>query len=102
VYDAGSPHTLWVGVDGLPGDEELQLGTADGATTTVYQGTALLDFAGESGPITVWRAPSVPYLDRELAELAAQGLLGATGMGFRRIGFDLPHGRMLLGPRLQQ
>jgi hypothetical protein len=99
IYDAGSAHTIWVGEEGRRGDEEVGLGTADGSVVTVYEGTSLLDFAGdEDRPITVWRAPTFPYLERELDELDAQGLLGATGMGFRRLVFALHEQRMLLGP----
>jgi hypothetical protein len=101
IYDAGSPHTIWVGQQGQPGDEEVLLGTADGGTTVAYAGTALLDFAGEDDVlIPIFRVPSFPYLEDELVELGAHGLLGATGLGFRRVVFDLGASRMLLGPRV--
>lgn len=100
VYDAGSPHTVWVGQTGQPGDEEVLLGTADGGTFLVYEGTVSLDFAGDDDLLMpVWRAPSFPYFEDELDAVGAQGLLGATGLGFRRVVFDLGASRMWLGPR---
>lgn len=102
MYDAGSPHTLWVGQEPQPGDEEMLLGTANGEATTVYEGTAALDFASDAGlSIPVWRAPTFPYLQDELTEKDADGLLGATGLGFRRVVFDLPNDTMWLGPRVE-
>lgn len=101
IYDAGSPHTLWVGQVAQPGDEEVVLGTADGGTVLVYEGDAALDFATDREVIIpVWRTPAFPYLEEELIELDADGLLGATGLGFRRIVFDLGASRMFLGPRV--
>lgn len=102
IYDAGSPHTMWVGQQGQPGDDEILIGTANGDTIVGYEGTALLDFAGEDDLLVpIFRVPSFPYLQDELDELGAQGLLGATGLGFRRVVFDLPAFRMLLGPRVE-
>jgi hypothetical protein len=101
LYDAGSPHTIWVGQEGQPGDQEVVLGTADGGTTTVFEGTAALAFAGDEVVVPVWRAPSFPYIEEELIELDADGLLGATGLGFRRVVFDLAQERMHLGPRVR-
>lgn len=102
MYDAGSPHTLWVGQEPEPGDVEISLGTANGEATTVYEGTAMLDFADDTDlSIPVWRAPSFPYLEAELVEKDADGLLGATGLGFRRVVFDLQNDTMWLGPRVE-
>lgn len=99
IYDAGAHHTIWVGVEGAPGDEEMALGTADGSTTTVWEGTATLTMGNdEPRVITVWRAPTFPYLEDMLEELNADGLLGVTGMGFRRIVFDAPSSALWLGP----
>lgn len=101
IYDAGSPHTLWVGQDGQPGDEPIEVGTADGNTTPAFAGTASLDFAGERDQvIPVWRALELPYIAEELAELGADGLLGATGLGFRHVAFELYRSRIWLGPRV--
>jgi len=99
IYDAGSPHTLWVGVAGEKRDEEVMLGTADGGTALVYEGTAeLLLGSDPARTITVWRTPEFPYIQEELDELGADGLLGASGMGFRRILFDSAAGAVWLGP----
>ncbi len=100
IYDAGSPDTVWVGEQGRPGDEEVVLGTADGSTTPAFAGSVLLGFADDEAiTVPVLRVPSFPYLEEELHELGAAGLLGASGLGFRRIGFDLTRARMWLGPR---
>jgi hypothetical protein len=97
-WDAGSHHTIWVGVNGEAGDKEVSLMTADGAATVVFEGTTTLAIGDETErTITVWRAPSFPYLADELNELGASGLLGVTGMGFRKIIFDKASNELWLG-----
>ncbi len=99
MYDAGSPHTLWVGVEGEPGDEEITLGTADGGTQLVFEGTASLGLGSDPArEVTVWRTPAFDYLQEELDQLGADGLLGASGLGFRRILFDSESATTWLGP----
>lgn len=99
MFDTGSPHTIHVGAMAAPGDEEVQLGTADGAVTTVYEGPAALALGTDAPrPITVWRAPTFPYVEEELMELDAAGLLGASGLGVRRMLFDRAGSALWLGP----
>lgn len=99
MFDTGSPHTIHVGAMAAPGDEEVQLGTADGAVTTVYEGPAALALGTNAPrPITVWRAPTFPYVEEELVELDAAGLLGASGLGVRRMLFDRAGSALWLGP----
>lgn len=99
IYDTGAHDTMWVGQDGNPGDEPILIGTADGDTFTAYVGTGVLAL-GDVRPrtITVLRAPEAPYLIDRLVQLGADGLLGATGMGFRRIVFDFAKEELRLGP----
>ncbi|MGE0784726.1 MAG: hypothetical protein AB7S26_03485 [Sandaracinaceae bacterium] len=100
MYDAGSPHTLWVGQMARPGDEEVELNTVDGGSLLAYEGTAVLAFAGETRTVPVWRTERFEYLEEELMELGAVGLFGVSSLGFRRLVFDLEHDRLGLGPRV--
>jgi hypothetical protein len=102
IYDTGAHDTIWVGVDGQPGDREVVLGSADGETISAFYGSAELTMTTDRPTdIRVLRAPEWPYLAEELREFDIDGLLGATGIGFRRVVFDFASSRLLLGPRLE-
>lgn len=99
MFDTGAHDTVLLGVDGLPGDEAAAVQTADGAESPVYAGTALIELPGEAARrVPVLRALEIPYISSWLVdEQGANGLLGLTSLGLRRIIFD---GRRLrLGPR---
>ena len=98
LLDTGAHDTLWLGVDGLPGDEEAAVATADGAVAPVHVGTGTIELAGDPPrEVRVLRARTVPYLSPWLMEEeGAHGLLGLTSVGFRRVVFD--GDRLRLGP----
>jgi hypothetical protein len=99
VYDTGAHDLIWVGVSGQVGDEEISLGTADGRVFTGYVGSGMVAMGTERPvEVPVIRAPELPYLEDEMAELDTDGLLGMTTMRFRRVVFDFDGERLLLGP----
>ena len=100
MFDTGAHDTLLLGVDGQPGDEPVTVQTADGAQATVFAGQATIELPGEPpGSVPVLRALEIPYISPWLVdEQGANGLLGLTTLGLRRVVFD--GDRLRLGPRV--
>ena len=99
LFDTGAHDTLWLATSPRPGDEEIAVQTADGAIHSVFAGEAVIELPGEAPrAIPVLRANEIPYLSPWLVdELGADGLLGLTALGLRRVVFD--GDRLRLGPR---
>jgi len=98
MLDTGAHDTVLLGVDGQPGDEPVEVGTADGAVSPVWYGTATIELPHEAPrTVNVMRALEIPYVSPWLVEeQGANGLLGLTSLGFRRLIFD--GDRLRLGP----
>jgi hypothetical protein len=90
MLDTGAHDTVLLGVDGQPGDDAAAVGTADGAESPVYAGTALIELPHElPRRVPVLRALEIPYISPWLVdEQGANGLLGLTSLGLRRLIFD--------------
>jgi hypothetical protein len=102
MYDTGSPHLLWVGVDGEPGDQAQYGQDIEGNTFVMYFGTA--DVAVATEPVrelAAWRAPTFPYFERFAHELGVAGLAGQSTLGPRRMVFDPDASVVHLSPRAE-
>jgi hypothetical protein len=103
MWDTGSPHLLWVGEMGQPGDVKTYVSDIEGTIFPVWIGSADVELAGEpSRAIRVLRAPEFPYFEETVRILGGdiQGLAGQSTLGHRRLVFDPIERRMLLGPRM--
>jgi len=99
MFDTGAHDTLWLGVEGEPGDVESEVQMADGSTWTVWYGAGTITIDGDQPrDVPVMRGLENDYIGPELEELGAQGLLGLTALGWRRIAWDATAGRFYLGP----
>ena len=99
IFDTGAHDTLWVGVEGQPGDIPGKVQMADGSTWEVWYGSGSLELAGQTArEIPVIRGLDNDYISPELEELGAQGLIGLSAFGWRRIVWDADAERMYLGP----
>lgn len=98
MLDTGAHDSVLLGVDGQPGDEAVEVGTADGAFSTTWYGTSTIELPREAPrSVNVMRAQEIPYISPWLVEeQGAHGLLGLTSLGFRRLIFD--GDRLRLGP----
>lgn len=102
MVDTGSPHVLWLGQQGKPGDKEQKTSDAVGNILTLYLGQAQLELVtGAAETVPVLRAPSFPYLEETVRILGGNvdGLLGLSALGPRRIVFDARAGVLRIGPR---
>lgn len=102
MVDTGSPHLLWLGQQGEPGDEEVQTTDAEGNLLTFYLGTALLEMGGEEPvEVPVLRAPSFPYFEETVRALGGDihGLLGLSALDTRLVIVDPASSTLLLEPR---
>ncbi len=91
MFDTGGGHTLWVGVDGQPGDVEEQAIDAEGNLFSIFTGTGVVEISGEPArEIPVARAPTFPYFDETVAALGGNlhGLLGVTAFPNQALLFD--------------
>jgi len=91
MVDTGSPHLLWVGRNGEPGDEEVRSSDATGNPLTLYLGTATVQLGeGSSERAPILRAPSFPYFEETVRQLGGNvaGLVGLSALGRRRIVVD--------------
>lgn len=81
MFDTGGGDTLWVGQNGRPGDQRVEVQDAQGTIFPIFVGTATLAFAdGETRTIRAARAPRFPYFEATVAALGGNlhGLLGVT------------------------
>ena len=98
MLDTGAHDTLLIDCD-LPAQAEAGVQTADGSIWPVHVAERTLALPGEPPrTITVLRAGDLAYIAPELRELGADGLLGLTALGWRRIVFDFDGGAVRLGP----
>jgi hypothetical protein len=103
MWDTGSPHLLWVGEMGEPGDVKTYVSDVEGTVFPVWIGSASVVLGGEPArDLRVLRAPEFPYFETTVEILGGdiQGLAGQSTLGHRRIVFDPDGSRMLLGPRM--
>jgi hypothetical protein len=99
MLDTGAHDTILIDRVGDARDEVTAVQTADGRVWPVHVGEALLALPGEAPrTIPVLRAGDLAYVAPELRELGADGLLGLTALGWRRIVFDFDAGVVRLGP----
>lgn len=101
MWDTGSPHLLWVGARGRPGDERAVAQDVLGGRFPMYVGRAEVGVAGEpTRPMTVLRAPRFPYFEGTVEALGGdlQGLAGQSVFGRRRMSFDPLRRVIRLGP----
>jgi hypothetical protein len=101
MVDTGSPHVLWVGRDGEPGDEEVHTTDAAGNDLTLYRGKADVALAdGIASHVPILRAPSFPYFEQTVKSLGGdvQGLVGLSALGRRRIVVDRAAGVLRVEP----
>jgi hypothetical protein len=98
MLDTGAHDTVLLGVDGQPGDEPAQVSTADGAISPVWIGASTVELPREAQrSVPVMRAREIDYISPWLVEeQGANGLLGMTSLGLRRLILD--GDRLLLGP----
>lgn len=98
MLDTGAHDTLLIDRD-VPEKADAGVQTADGRIWPVQVGEATLALPGEPPrTITVLSAGDLAYIAPELRELDADGLLGLTALGWRRIVFDFDAGVVRLGP----
>jgi len=102
MFDTGAHDTLLLGdaagSNAGPDEAEVEVQTADGTTWPVRAGQGRLLLPGAPPcVIPVLRAQSIGYLSPMLEELGAEGLLGLTALGWRRIEFDFQAGELRLG-----
>ncbi len=91
MVDTGSPHLLWIGRSGEPGDKEVRTSDAEGTALTLYRGNADLRLGeGLSVRAPILRAPAFPYFEQTARQLGGniQGLIGLSAFGRRRIIVD--------------
>lgn len=81
MFDTAGGDTLWVGQNGRPGDQRVEVQDAQGTIFPIFVGTATLAFPdGETRTIRAARAPRFPYFEETVAALGGNlhGLLGVT------------------------
>lgn len=102
MWDTGSPHLLWVGAEGRPGDEPSLAQDVEGSRFPMFAGPARLEIAGlepREAPV-ILRAPRFPYFEGTVEALGGNlhGLAGQSVFGWRRLVFD-PAARVIrIGP----
>ena len=104
LFDTGAHDSLLLGVTGHAVDQAIEVQTADGVRWPVSEGLGRLELPGEPArTIPLMRAQEIGYISPMLKDLEAQGLLGLTALGWRRIELDFQAGELRLGSRrLQQ
>jgi hypothetical protein len=101
ILDTGSPHNLWLGQQGKPGDLEVMTSDAKGNPLTFYFGDVTMVLtASEAVIVPVLRAPSFPYFEATVKLLGGNihGLLGLSALQNRALFFEGATGRIRLGP----
>jgi hypothetical protein len=90
MFDTGAGDTLWVGQEGRPGDQVVQVQDAEGTIFPVYVGDAELTLPGRPATtIPIARAPAFPYFEETIAALGGNlhGLLGVSAFPGQRLLF---------------
>ena len=101
MLDTGAFHTLWLGQQGEPGDQEIETGDAKGNELFFFLGEVDLEMAARDVvSVPVLRAPSFPYFEQTVASLGGNihGLLGLTSFRERALLFDGTANEVRLGP----
>jgi hypothetical protein len=101
MLDTGAFHTLWLGQEGEPGDQEIETADAEGNPLFFFLGEVDLEMAGRDVvSVPVLRAPSFPYFEQTVASLGGNihGLLGLTSFRERAMMFDGTAHEVRLGP----
>jgi hypothetical protein len=101
MLDTGAFHTLWLGQEGQPGDQEIETQDAEGNPLFFYLGEVDLTMAGRATvTVPVLRAPSFPYFEQTVAALGGNihGLLGLSSFQDRAMLFDGEAHEVRLGP----
>ena len=101
MLDTGAFHTLWLGQQGEPGDQEVQTADAEGNPLSFFLGEVDLEMAARDVvTVPVLRAPSFPYFEQTVANLGGNihGLLGLTSFRERALLFDGDANEVRLGP----
>ena len=94
----GAAHTLALGEQGQPGDEEITSFDSAGNPLTFYLGTGDLAVGGMVQTVPLVRAPSFPYLESYVESLGGNiaGLLGVSS--FPRALLIDPGGTIRIAP----
>jgi hypothetical protein len=101
MFDTGSPHIVWLGEPGRPGDQAASVQDASGTLLTFHFGPSVLEMAGEpSRQIDVLRAPSWPYFEGIVEALGGNihGLVGLDVFGYRKLVFQPDLKIVRIGP----
>lgn len=101
MLDTGAFHTVWLGQQGEPGDQEIEVSDAKGNPLSFFLGEADLEMAARDVvTVPVLRAPSFPYFEQTVADLGGNihGLLGLTSFRERAMLFDGNANEVRLGP----
>jgi hypothetical protein len=93
--DTGSPDSLWVGQQGLPGDVPVSGEDARGDVLKVYWGTVTVGIGSYRETVPVFRAPSFPYL-ADAARAVDTKVDGMFGLSSFRHGIVLDTDAMLV------
>lgn len=102
MFDTGGGDTLWVGVEGNPGDPVQYAEDVEGNIFPYYVGTGVLELEGQPDRIIpVDRAPEFPYFDLVVEALGGnlQGLLGVTAFPAEELLFDGTSSQMWVLPK---
>lgn len=99
MFDTGGGHTLWIGQEGQPGDQETVVSDAEGNQFTIYTGTGTMTLEAQPPrSIPLARAPSFPYFEETVEALGGNihGLLGVTAFDAEALLFDGVNDRFLV------
>jgi len=102
MFDTGGGNTLWVGVEGNPGDPIEYAEDFEGTLFPYYVGTGVLELVGQPGrTIPVNRAPVFPYFDLTVQALGGNlhGLLGVTAFPAEQLLFNGATSQMWVLPK---
>lgn len=100
MWDTGSPHLLWLGEEGVEGDETITGEDVEGGRFPMYLGSATIELPGESPRrVTTLRVPHFPYFEGTVKALGGRidGLAGQSVFGARSLTFDVPAGVIHVG-----
>ena len=102
MFDTAGGHTMHVGVEGRPEDEEIYVQDFEGNIFSVWRGTGTLTLGDQPvRSVPVVRAPSFPYFQATVNALGGDlhGLLGVTSFLGEALLFDGAASRFWAIPR---
>jgi hypothetical protein len=97
--DTGSPHVLWYGAQGRPGDTQSAVEDVNGTDLPMFIGPSQVKLAGQPAQqLSVERVPKWDYFAQIAKDNGVQGLAGLNLFGRRRVIVDAKAGVLRLGP----